>query len=102
MLLTSMLATISFGLVASLVFDLLLRFAYRRFASRSQTVLLQFKSGRKVPLELDGRLSTETVSDLVEAAITSATAGDEPGLQRAVEASRAASRRARAEAEAVG
>ena len=68
----------------------------RFILSREQIVAVRLPSGKEVRLDLDSRLSSDTVSALVADAVRSAKSGDEQAIRQTVEASHAASQRVRA------
>ena len=67
----------------------------RVIGDRLSAVSVRLPSGKEVRLDLDSRLSPETVSSLVAEVIRSAKSEDEKAIQRVVEASHAASQQVR-------
>jgi len=65
---------------------------------REHTVSVKLRDGKEVRLELDNRLSPDKASELIRAAIASANSGDDAALKQTIDASHAASQKARATA----
>lgn len=89
------LASVLVSAVAGGIASLLVSKLKQVISSRERTVSVRLPSGQEVRLEIDNRLSADEVSALVSAAVRSAQSGDEAGIRRVIDASHAASQKAR-------